>query len=635
MRKLKFRFIIALFLPLLILAGVFAIGLYQTEVTAADTVTYPLVTEELTIKPQAVSPTPKIEDDKSVYTRDGYGDDTSVVTMYLTARRGNDSENSDNEFGELAKHSKIEYIEEGTDPHRTECIIQEGDENGPKEGYYGYGLTAPNATVSIRGNTSSRMKLKSYKITLHDEAEPWRSQTVINLNKHPYDVLGFRQKFTADLIKDIPGMFSLRTQFVHLYVKDETTGEENPQFTDYGFFTQIEQPNVSYLKNHGLDENGEFYKAENFEFADYYDELKLVSDPEFDENAFSDLVENKGKNNDYTDLINMVQDINNPAISIEDTFNRYFDEENFMKWLASQIIILNVDNINRNFLLYSPPNSEKFYFIIYDCDGMLRLNEQNLRRDVGIDDMTIEEFFSYERGLTNYFGVKLYNRLFRDPEYVDKLSKTIEEMYSEYLTPEKISDISKKYAAVVKPYRNSLPDSQLISESVLSEYDEILERLPILLSDTVKSYYETIEGIAPFFIGLPEKSENGYVFRWDKAYNFAGLPIKYKIKVSSDFFENDIIFEADDLSSYSYSYDGDLAPGIYYVIISAYDDAGHYTDAGEYISYQGGSKKFGTLSFTILPDGTIDYTPPTYDFTMDVGVENLEYMKTLQKIFLV
>ena len=34
----------------------------------------------------------------------------------------------------------------------------------------------------------------------------------------------FRNKLSYDLLKGIPELLSLRTQFVHLYVKDETEG---------------------------------------------------------------------------------------------------------------------------------------------------------------------------------------------------------------------------------------------------------------------------------------------------------------------------------------------------------------------------------------------------------------------------
>lgn len=44
----------------------------------------------------------------------------------------------------------------------------------------------------------------------------------------------FRNKLAYDLMKKIPQMLSLRTQFVHLYVKDNTDGTSD-SFADYGY----------------------------------------------------------------------------------------------------------------------------------------------------------------------------------------------------------------------------------------------------------------------------------------------------------------------------------------------------------------------------------------------------------------
>ena len=44
----------------------------------------------------------------------------------------------------------------------------------------------------------------------------------------------FRNKMAYDLIKGIPQMMGLRTQFVHLYVRDLTQMDSSDAFQDYG-----------------------------------------------------------------------------------------------------------------------------------------------------------------------------------------------------------------------------------------------------------------------------------------------------------------------------------------------------------------------------------------------------------------
>jgi spore coat protein H len=158
-----------------------------------------------------------IEDNDILYEED---DDTSVITMYLTVRQGNAEENTNHTWQQLNGHSNYYYDENGIDRYQVEGILQIGDENGPKEGELGYGLKIPNSIVSIRGQSSSRGVVKSYKIKIKDGKGSWREQQTINLNKHLFDGVRFRNKLCYDLMEELPGMISLRTQFVHLLFQE-------------------------------------------------------------------------------------------------------------------------------------------------------------------------------------------------------------------------------------------------------------------------------------------------------------------------------------------------------------------------------------------------------------------------------
>ena len=52
---------------------------------------------------------------------------------------------------------------------RWQDILQVGDENGPTSGNVGYAEEVPNATVQIRGQTSSSNAQKNYKIEFKKE----------------------------------------------------------------------------------------------------------------------------------------------------------------------------------------------------------------------------------------------------------------------------------------------------------------------------------------------------------------------------------------------------------------------------------------------------------------------------------
>ncbi|NCC07744.1 MAG: spore coat protein CotH [Clostridia bacterium] len=331
-----------------------------------------------------------ITDKKLLYKNDD--SNLAVKTLYLTVRRGNDGENTNHSWGEINSYSVFDYERMGVDRYKVEAILQEGDENGPLAGGFGYGLTTPNATVQIRGQTSSKYAQKNYKIEIKKDAGSLAGQTTIALNRHMLDSLRLRNKLCFDLMAQIPQMLSLQTQFVHLYVKDETRDEADA-FTDYGFYTQVEQPNKTALAAHGMDTNGQLYKINYFEFFRYADVIKLKSEESYDKKAFEELLEIKG-NDDHTKLIDMLDDVNNYSMPIEDVCGKYFDMDNMLTWMAFHILMGNIDTQSRNVYIYSPLNSEKWYFWSWDNDGAL---EQTTRLVRGNSTAR-----GWEYGISNY-----------------------------------------------------------------------------------------------------------------------------------------------------------------------------------------------------------------------------------------
>ena len=109
-----------------------------------------------------------LEDINSVHLRDNpelytVYDDSGVVTMYLTVSRGNDSENTNHSWAEINHYSVYDYEAMGVPRYQVNALLQVGDENGPLPGELGYAVEAPNATVQIRGQTSSRNDQKTIR----------------------------------------------------------------------------------------------------------------------------------------------------------------------------------------------------------------------------------------------------------------------------------------------------------------------------------------------------------------------------------------------------------------------------------------------------------------------------------------
>lgn len=532
-----------------------------------------------------------LRDNDAVYADD---DEDSVVTMYLTVREGNSAEHTDHTWTEVNTYSKYWYDENNIPQYAVEGILQVGDENGPVPGEVGYGVNIPNAIVKIRGQSSTKREQKNYKIELKDDAGEWRGQQTINLNKHGGEGLRYRNKLAYDLMKEIPQMMSARTQFVHLYVKDETAGGSGV-FEDYGLYTQVEQMNKTYLKTHGLDNNGQMYKIEFFEFLRYEDAIKLATDPTYDLNTFEDYLEVKG-DDDHTKLIEMLEDVNDYSIPIEETVEKWFDTENLFYWMGFHILMGNEDTQSRNYYLYSPLNVNKFYFISWDNDGMMNTLEERIR---GVQSHR----GSWEDGISNYWANLLYQRMYKVKEYRDGLTKAIETLKAEYITPEKINALTDMYRPVVKPYVYRMPDI-MYAQLTESEYEIVADSLADQVEENYQAYLESLEKPMPFYIGEPQNVDGKLLINWETAYDFDNESISYDVRVATDYLYQNVVYSETNLRIPQIQIDMPPA-GQYFVEVIARNESGKTQTAFDYYPIDG-DKMYGTKCFYVTEDGSVE-----------------------------
>lgn len=530
-----------------------------------------------------------LRDKDSLYEND---DDTSVVTMYLTESKGNSSENTYHTWKEINSYSVYDYEDMGVERYQVAGLLQVGDENGPTEGEVGYGERVPNATVQIRGQTSSQNAQKNYKIELKKNKGTWRGQRTINLNKHMTEGMRFRNKLAYDLIRGIPQMVGLRTQFVHLYVKDNTE-ESGVKFEDYGIYTQVEQLNKTALKSHGLDSNGQLYKINSFEFYRYEDIIKKEDDAGYDKTAFEKMLEIKG-DSDHTKLIDMLTDLNDYSIGIEDVLKEHFDEENIVYWMAFQILMGNVDTQNRNVYLYSPLNSDIWYFIAWDNDGCLMRPEYELRN--------FSDQNSWEKGISNYWGNILFQRCLKSRSFREKLNDAILDL-REYLNKDMLTSKIESYKNVLKPYLYLMPDAEY--EPLTSEqYDQIAASLPDEIEKNYQLYLESLETPMPFYIGVPTIDGDKLKFNWDVSYDLDAEDITYSVEVAGDYLFRDVIYQNTTLTVPEAEMDLPKA-GQYFVRVRATNTSGKTQDAFDYYVTDEG-KYYGMRCFYITEDSTVE-----------------------------
>lgn len=541
--------------------------------------------EKETVLPQEET----LTDNKSVYTQD---EETSVVTMYLTVRTGNESDHTNHTWTEINTYDTYYYSEHNLDQYNCEAILQVGDDNGPIEGELGYGETTANATVQIRGQTSSRRQQKNYKIRIKDGRGEWRGQRTIALNKHIGDPSRFRNKMAYDVMKEVPQMMSARTQFVHLYVKDETEGG-NGDFTDYGLYTQVEQINKTYLKTHGLDNRGHLYKINYFDWQPYED-IRLKTDAGYDVKAFEKYLEIKG-NDDHTKLLETIDQVNDYSIPIQEIVEEHFDMENICYWMAFHILTGNYDVGVRNYYLYSPLNSEKWYFISWDNDSSFSRTYYRMRNYV--------EGQSWEQGMTQFLHISLFNRIFREKEYRDMLSQAVEDLRENYLSEEQVGAMTRQYAQTVKPYVYRQPDQSFVSLDE-SEYDTLIAALPGEVEENYGYYQLSLEKPWPFFVETPVLDEGKLTVQWDAAYDLDGEAITYDFMLASDYNFTEILYQEEGLILPEVSFDM-LPPGQYYIRVQARNESGYVQDCFDYYSVDDIGKVYGTKVFLVNEDGTV------------------------------
>ncbi len=537
-----------------------------------------------------------IRDKNLLYTQ---YDNTEIVTMYLTVSTGNEGEGTNHTWEEINTYSAYDYDEMGVDRYKVAGLLQVGDKNGLVAGEFGYGQIAPNCTVQIRGQSSSKKPQKNYKISIKENKGDWRGQTTIALNKHQGDGLRFRNKLAFDLISHIDEIMGLRTTFVRLYVKDTTAGE-GAKFEDYGIYTQVEQLNKTALKAHGLDNRGHLYKINFCEFYQYEDIIVLKDDPRYDVKKFEEILEIKG-DDDHTKLINLLKKINDYSIPIEEILEEHFDLENITYWMALNLMLGNIDTQSRNFYIYSPQNVDRWYILPWDMDGMMLRTEHSLTGR--------QDYEHWESGVSNYWGNVLFQRCLKSETFKKALDEAVEDIKAT-LTPELVNSYVNTYAALLKPYVYQGRDL-IYAPLTPAGYDKVVKGFNAEIANNYNRYKESLTKPMPFYIGVPQKKDDGYVVEWDASYDFKGEDITYTFELSTDLYFKKTIVSQTGLVIPTAKFNK-LPAGQYFMRVMAKNESGETQYAFDCYLIPNG-KVYGTKSFYVQAGGKV---------VEDVYVEN-------------
>ncbi|MCR4691974.1 MAG: CotH kinase family protein [Lachnospiraceae bacterium] len=534
-----------------------------------------------------------ITEDKALY---GGVSENSVITMYLTTKSGNKADGTDHTWSEINRYSVYDYEKMGVDRYKVDGILSV-DETGEGilPGCFGYGQDVPNVSVQVRGQTSSRSDQKNFKIRIKDGKGTFRGQRTLNLNKHKADPYRFLNKLCYDLLDPIPQLIGGRTQFVHLYVKDETAGGSG-YYVDYGLFTMVEQVNKSYFRRRGLDENGHFYKVTFFEW-DYYDAVMTdVNDPDFDKNSFEKYLEIKG-DEDPEKLQEVIRKVQNYSIPIEDIIDEHFDSENICYWMAFNILNGNNDVGARNLFLYSPLNSQKFYMICWDMDASFK-NNYNRRKEY-------YKGINWETGMTKFLGLELINRMMKEEKYRKQLEDAVEDLYHNYMTADIVAGKVEGYKEVTSRYCFQMPDVEYMNFDTVEEYQENIALIASEVDENYRIFRQSMKSPWPFFTDIPTLDDEGKMeLSWGVSYDYEGQNITYDYILASDIDFENVISSGQNLTVPCVTIDRP-GQGTYYLRVTARNSAGLQMMSFDYQKNPRHGKTYGCYAFTIDSAGRI------------------------------
>lgn len=495
-----------------------------------------------------------IKEDKSIYEMENNG---KAETVYLTVFPTRDENGETLTFGDFDFHLPRD---KNFNPV-LDANITFGDKAGLLPAQANADVT--NATIRVRGNSSRGAKYKSYKVKMKEDTQEFQNQTTLNLNKHVYDISKITNKFCMDIMAPIPDIASFRTNFMIVYIRDASLPKEEQEFKYYGQYTHVEQPNKTYLRSRGLDVNGNLYKANNFEFR-MTEELKNVDDPLYSEEAFETVL-NIREGKDHTKVLKMIEDVNDVNKDFEETFSTYFNEENYLTWMACNVLLGNEDTIAHNFIIYSPQDSTTWYLLPWDYDGTFKFG--------GYESSFLVP--AEMRGVQRMTGVSLHRRYFRQPGSIDKLTQKMNELMNNYFTKEKVNSLLQSYLPVLEQTLVKEPDLSL-GEIPPNEYKNYLNGFYDQIRANYDGYMKSLDYPMPVFTNEPvKKSDGSLLFAWEPSYDFGNDLLKYNIKVASDVDIRHVIFEQNGLTENSYVYKQGLSAGTYYMKVTISDTEGH------------------------------------------------------------
>jgi hypothetical protein len=276
------------------------------------------------------------------------------------------------------------------------------------------GLVLNDVGIKFKGNSSysNPFDKKPFKIDLNEfvSGQDIDGLKKFNLNNGFKDPSFMREKIALDFYNS-HGIPAPRCAYTKVYING----------VYWGLYTFVEEVNKTFL-----DDDDRFgNKQGNLFKGDPFGDLKWINSSESSYYSKYELHTNETAN-DWSDLVNLIDNINNSGTFFHDSLEAAFDTETFIKHWAAMNMFANLDSYigsGHNYFIYHDTLSDKFEWISWDVNESFG----NFNMGMTATQMKNLSMFFVSSPATSR---PLVQKMLNDPAYKTKLINTICEWVS-------------------------------------------------------------------------------------------------------------------------------------------------------------------------------------------------------------
>jgi spore coat protein H len=362
-----------------------------------------------------------------------------------------------------------------------------------------------------------------------------------------------------------------------------------------------------------LEKDSNIYKADNFAFDwDSNTQNALSVDEKgkpYNEKSFEKLLDIKnGK--DHRELIHFMEAIHDDSNDFNtDVLGKYLDRDNYITWLAVNILTANNDTARHNYYLYNPKGTSKFYFVPWDYD--FAYNGPDIAYSTnGRIKMPAKPPYWYTHA--SRWGNALHQRFLENPNNLDALKRRVTALKQTVFTRSNIKAKLASYSSQIAYYVTSDVDDQWdiyyqSSESArIAAYNKELDALANSVELNYRNFLKYFNSPMQFYMDAASVSNGEFYLTWDDSVSLQGNNVSYDLIISEtpQFNSGDIIEKIEGITGHQHRMAWSHPSGQYFVKVIARDSQGNWQAAGNDTDVRDSSgtvlyKLYGIDSFTV------------------------------------